>query len=382
MMDHAKKMAGLHGPVFSTADPKASYLAHAEEIHEAIERVLAGGQYILGPEVRAFEDEFSSFLGGGFTVGVANGTDALELALRAGAVVAGDGVATVAHTASATAAAIVQIGARPIFVEIEPATQVMSPEALAAEFERRPGEIKAVVPVHLYGYPARMESIVEIAGRNGAIVVEDCAQAHGARWKGRRVGAWGTLAAFSFYPTKNLGALGDGGAVFTRDPALAKRVRLLREYGWRERYVAELPARNSRLDEIQAAILRVKLRYLDQENALRRTIAETYHHHLADTPLRLPATSPLAEQVYHQFAIRLPEREALRTHLESLGIMAAALYPVPVHRQPAYTDRATHLPETEKACAEVLCLPCHPSLGDADVARVSDAIVAWYSRVP
>lgn len=366
----------------ATADPRAAFTAHATEIREAIERVLVSGQYILGPEVAAFEEEFAHYLGGGSSIGVANGTDALELALRAAGVGAGDRVATVANTVSATVAAIQQIGARPLFVEIDHATQVMSEQALAAVLEAYPSQIKAVVPVHLYGHPANMPAIVELAARNGAIVVEDCAQAHGARIHGRKAGAWGTLAAFSFYPTKNLGALGDGGAVFTRDPGLAERVRLLRQYGWRERYVSAVAGRNSRLDEIQAAILRVKMRHLDTENARRRELAAIYYHRLAGLPLLLPAVGAEVEPVYHQFTVRTLEREALRHELLTHGIAAVVLYPVPVHHQPAYADHSARLPETERACAEVLCLPCHPGLSDADVNSVCDVILRWFSHRP
>ena len=366
----------------ATADPRAAFSAHAEEIREAIERVLVGGQYILGPEVDAFEEEFARYLGGGFSIGVASGTDALELALRAAGIGAGDRVATVANTVSATVAAIQQIGARPLFVEIDPATQVMSEHALADAFDACPDKIKAVVPVHLYGYPANMPAIMELAGRHGAIVVEDCAQAHGARVHSRMAGAWGTLAAFSFYPTKNLGALGDGGAVFTREPALAERVRLLRQYGWRQRYVSDFPGQNSRLDELQAAILRVKLRYLDTENARRRELVAIYHRRLAGLPLRLPAVGVEVEPVYHQFAMSTPQREELRGELLRHGIAAAVLYPVPVHHQPAYEDRTVRLPETERACTEVLCLPCHPGLNDGDVNSICDVIVRWFSRQP
>ena len=361
-----------------TADPKAGYLAHGDEIRAAIDRVLADGRYILGPEVEAFEREFAEYHGGGQTVGVANGTEALELALRATGVVAGDLVVTVANTASATAAAIQQIGARPVFVEIEAESMVMSPASLEAALIARPGMVKAVVPVHLYGHPAAMPAIVEIARRHGAKVVEDCAQSHGAAIAGRKAGTWGDAAAYSFYPTKNLGALGDGGAVFTRDRALAERVRLLRQYGWRQRYVSEVPGRNSRLDEVQAAILRIKLRHLDAENAMRRQLAARYLKNLAGSPLRLPVTAPGVEAVWHQFAVRTPRREALQTHLASHDIHCGVLYPTPIHHQPAYADPALRLPETERACAEVLCLPVHPAVATGDVDRVGEEILRWF----
>jgi aminotransferase EvaB len=362
-----------------TADPKAGYQLHAEEIRAAIDRVLAGGRYILGPEVESFEGEFAAYHGGGHTLGVANGTEALELALRAVGVGRGDTVATVGNTASATVAAIQQIGARPVYAEIDAGTMVMTPAALETVFAAHAGRVKAVVPVHLYGHPAAMPAIMEIAGRHGAKVVEDCAQAHGAAISGRPTGTWGDAAAYSFYPTKNLGALGDGGAVFTRDAGVAEQVRLLRQYGWRTRYVSDVAGRNSRLDELQAAILRVKLKYLDAENAVRRALAARYLKNLSVTSLRLPATATAAdaEPVWHQFAVRSPRRDALQAQLASRDIHCGVLYPVPIYRQPAYADRTVKLPETERACSEVLCLPVHAALTTGDVDRVSEEILRW-----
>jgi dTDP-4-amino-4,6-dideoxygalactose transaminase len=363
------------------ADPKASYLAHAQEIRDAIERVLASGHYILGPEVDAFERGFALYQGGGHTISVANGTEALEIALRAFDVGPGDFVATVANTVTATVSAIQQTGATPVFVEIDPATMVMDATALDAELSRHAGRVKAVIPVHLYGQAADMPAIVAVAARHGARVIEDCAQAHGAAYAGRKVGTWGALAAFSFYPTKNLGALGDGGAVYTRDEKLADRVRLLRQYGWRTRYVAETAGRNSRLDELQAAILRVKLKYLDAENAQRRALAARYRERLgapaANLPVELPAVSGDVEHVFHQFTLRTPRREELRVYLQGKDIVCGVLYSTPVHRQPAYADEALSLPFTEKACGEVLCLPCHPGVTLADVDRVCAEILRW-----
>lgn len=356
------------------ADPKADYLAHADAIRAAIERVLASGYYILGKEGEAFENEFSAYQGGGFTIGVANGTDALELALRAAGVVAGDAVATVANTVTATVSAITAIGARPVFVEIDPDTMTMDPVALTAVLSRE--RINAVLPVHLYGFPADLPRIVEVAAKHGALVIEDCAQSHGAAIGGRKTGTWGSLAAFSFYPTKNLGALGDAGAVFTRDEKLAAKVRSLRQYGWRTRYIAESEGRNSRLDEIQAAILRVKLPHLEAANAHRRTLAALYGQKLKGSRLTLPVSRAGITPVFHQFTVRLPEREALREALLQKGIQCGVLYPVPVHHQPAYRDAALSLPATERACAEVLCLPCHPALTELDIATISAAILA------
>ena len=363
-------------PKILPADPRAGWRAHEAELRAALERVLASGAYILGPEVGAFEAELAEYQGGGYTVGVANGTDALELALAAVGVGSGDRVATVANTVTATIAAIVAVGAEPVFVDIDPATMVMDVAALADLLARE--SVKAVVPVHLYGFPVDMPALVEVATRHGARVVEDCAQAHGARVGGRRVGAWGAAAAFSFYPTKNLGALGDGGAVFTRDEDVAKAVQARRQYGWRQRYVAEGPGRNSRLDELQAAFLRVKLRHLDAENARRAAIATRYLTAFTATELCLPAAGDNhGEPVWHQFSVRSARREAWLTHLAAHGVMAGVLYPVPVHRQPAHARPELSLPHTEQACAEVFNLPVHPGLSDPDVKRVITAVQAW-----
>jgi dTDP-3-amino-2,3,6-trideoxy-4-keto-D-glucose/dTDP-3-amino-3,4,6-trideoxy-alpha-D-glucose/dTDP-2,6-dideoxy-D-kanosamine transaminase len=356
-----------------SADPKAGYLAHAPEIAAAIDRVLRSGYYILGPEVEAFETEFAAYQGGGYAIGVANGTEALELALRAAGVRPGDVVATVANTVTATVTAIAEIGATPRFVEIDPETMTMNPSAL--EHVLAQARVAAVVPVHLYGQPAAIPEIVDLARRHGAVVVEDCAQAHGARIGDRRVGTWGDFAAFSFYPTKNLGALGDGGAVTTNHPEGAARVRALRQYGWKQRYIAEGSGRNSRLDELQAAILRVKLPHLDAENAQRREHAARFRAALASAETRLPPDAPGA--VYHQFVVRHPERESLRQHLAGEGIHAGVLYPVPIHRQPAFAHSELHLPHTEKACAEVLSLPVHPGLRSEDLERIVRAVQSW-----
>ena len=363
--------------ILLTADPKAGYSAHAAEIDAAIARVLASGHYILGPEVAAFEAEFAAYHGSGEVVAVANGTDALELALAALGIGPGDRVATVANTVSATVAAIEQRGAIPVFVEIVPDTMVMSASALESAFKMMNGMIKAVVPVHLYGHPADMPAIVELARLHGAKVLEDCAQSHGAEVGGRKAGTWGDAAAYSFYPTKNLGALGDGGAVYSRDAAVAERVRLLRQYGWRQRYVSEIPGRNSRLDEVQAAVLRVKLKYLVAENSRRQTFAKRYLQLLSGCDLTLPVVGAGVTPVWHQFTVRTSQRDELLAHLGNEGIRAGVLYPTPLHRQPAYADSALGLPLTERSCAEVLCLPVHPGLDLADIDRAAGEIVRW-----
>jgi dTDP-4-amino-4,6-dideoxygalactose transaminase len=307
-------------------------------------------------------------------IGVASGTDALELALRACGAGPGDLVFTVSHTAVAPVAAIELAGATPVLVDVEPGTCTMDPDCLGAALARPPaGTPKAVVPVHLYGHPADMPPIVELARRHGLSVIEDCAQAHGAACAGRRAGAWGDLAAFSFYPTKNLGALGDGGMVVTDDPALAGRVRLLRQYGWRERYVSEVAGCNSRLDELQAAILSVKLPHLDKENARRRALAQVYDALLADTGITLPGTRPGVAHVFHQYAVRLPLRDALREHLHQAKIGTLVHYPTPVHLQPAYRGRLPSggpLPWTEQVAGQVLSLPMYPQLSEGQARRV------------
>ena len=371
------------------SSPGANYLAYKAEIDGAIAEVLNSGWFILGKQTSAFEAEFAQFLGAAHSIGVGNGTDALELALRACDIGPGDAVLTVSHTAVATAAAVELVGATPVWVDVDPVTFTMAPERLAATIteynsaaagKSRP-RLKAIIPVHLYGHPADLPAILEIARQHGLRVIEDCAQAHGATLKGKTVGTSGDLAAFSFYPTKNLGALGDGGAVVTNDPALADKTRLLREYGWRERYVSRLQGMNSRLDEIQSAILRVKLRHLAADNTRRREIAQQYEQSLAATSLRLPRISAGAESVYHQYVIRTARRDDLKAHLQANGVGTLIHYPVPIHRQPAYAGRCFQsqqgLPHTEQAAGEILSLPIHPQLTDEHVGRVCEQLLRW-----
>lgn len=371
------------------ADPRANYLAHKGEIDAAIARVLEGGRYILGQEVAAFEEEFAAYLGMRHAVGVASGTDALELALRAAGVGSGDAVFTVSHTAVATVAAIERSGATPVLVDIEPTSYTMDPNQLedAVKAYRRSSVVvrpKAIVPVHLYGHPAAMSAILDIAQRYDLIVIEDCAQSHGASLCGRKTGAWGHLAAFSFYPTKNLGALGDGGAVVTDDANLIERVRLLRQYGWRQRYISVSPGFNSRLDELQASVLRVKLCYLDADNARRRAIAAAYTRLLVDANLVLPVCQPEMEPVWHQFVVRTPHRDALQAWLAANHIGTLVHYPQAVHQQPAYAGRILSngsLTHSEEAAAQVLSLPMYPELTDEQVLHVVEMIHRWSENV-
>lgn len=365
------------------SSPGAGYQARRAEIDSAIARVLESGWYILGREVEAFEQEFAAYVGTPYGVGVASGTDALQLALRACGVGPGDVVAAPSHTAVATVTAIDLCGATPLFIDIDPCSFTLDPNRLADTLEARARTSrlrpKAVIPVHLYGHPADMTAITEIAQRYEMVVVEDCAQAHGARWSGRRVGTWGDAAAFSFYPTKNLGALGDGGLVITESEAIADRVRLLREYGWRERYVSAVPGDNSRLDELQAAVLRAKLPHLDADNACRRLIARQYDTGLAQSGLTLPQTAPEANHVFHQYVVRADARDALRAYLRERGIGTLVHYPVPVHQQPAYARFAgdTDLTHTEAAARTVLSLPLFPELNKEQIEAVTAAIGTW-----
>ena len=372
------------------ADPRLNYLAHKDEINEAVQRVLDSGWYILGKEVHAFEDEFASYLGARSAIGVGNGTDALHLALRACGIGKGDAVITVSHTAVATVAAIELAGATPLLVDIDPSTFTLDTnqvEDAITKFEDRRNaasegaRLKAIVPVHLYGHPADMAGILEIAKRHDLYVIEDCAQSLGASIQGRKTGTWGDIAAFSFYPTKNLGALGDGGALVTNDTALATRARELREYGWGKRYISESRGMNTRLDELQAAVLRVKLKYLDQENMRRQEIAGFYDAQLSATGLVLPRLRGPVTHVYHQYVVRCKRREDLRSFLQARAIGTLVHYPLPVHLQPAYRSVSvparTEMYETERVCREVLSLPMYPELSDLQIQTVTDHITAW-----
>ena len=367
------------------ADPRANYLAHRAELLAAVERVLEGGHYILGPEVAAFESEFAAYVGAGHAVGVASGTDALRVGLSALGVGPGDSVLTVSHTATATVAAIEMAGATPVLVDIDEASFAMSPQSLSETIDalKSTHRFKAVVPVHLYGQPADMTSILQIAAAHGLQVLEDCAQAHGAEIDGRKAGSFGRAAAFSFYPTKNLGAFGDGGMIVTSEAAVAEQARFIREYGWRRRYVSDQVGVNSRLDELQAALLRVMLRHLDQDNERRREIAEAYSSRLARSSYVLPRPPAETRHVYHQYVIRTPKRDQLRAYLSERGVNTLVHYPVPVHQQPAYQGRLAvapgGLPVSETVCDQILSLPMHAQLSDADVDTVCEALLKFDS---
>jgi dTDP-4-amino-4,6-dideoxygalactose transaminase len=358
-------------------DLHAQYQEIGAETRNAVLAIMERGDFILGRDVGLFEEEFATYCGVKHAVGLDSGTSALELALRACDVGTGDEVITAANTFIATTFAISYTGARPVLIDIDPRTYNMDPACLEAAITPR---TKAIIPVHLYGQPADMDPIMAIARRHGLVVIEDACQAHGARYKGRRTGALGHAAAFSFYPSKNLGAYGDGGALVTDDERLARRVRMLREYGQQAKYQHVMLGFNRRLDTLQAAVLRVKLRQLDAWNAARRGHAQRYREHLAGTPLALPEEASQVEHVYHLFVVRLLDagvgvqrRDELRSHLQHQGIATGIHYPIPIHLQEAYNDLGYgpgSFPITELYAMQALSLPMYAELTPAAVETV------------
>jgi dTDP-4-amino-4,6-dideoxygalactose transaminase len=354
-------------------DLKAGYLELKKEIDHAIRRVLRSGHYILGSEVEAFEEEFAGYCGVKHAIGVANGLDALHLALRAMGVGPGDEVIVPSHTFIATWLAVTHSGATPVPVEPDILTYNIDPTKVEAAITPR---TKVILPVHLCGQPADLDPILDIAARHGLRVLEDAAQAHGGRYKGQRIGGHGDAVAWSFYPGKNLGALGDGGAVTTNDPELAERIRILGNYGSNRKYFNELPGFNSRLDPLQAAILVVKLRHLDPWNDRRKAIAEAYRDALRRTSLILPFVPEWSEPVWHLFVVRHARRDELQAGLAKVGIGSLIHYPIPPHRQQAYAG--THLetdvlPIASRLASEVLSLPLNPWMSSEQVACVIDS---------
>jgi dTDP-4-amino-4,6-dideoxygalactose transaminase len=370
--------------VIPQTDPRAGYLAHQKEIDRAIGEVLARGRYILGDEVAAFEREFAEYIGVSHGIGVASGTDAIELALRACGIGPGDLVFTVSHTAVATVAAIELAGATPVLVDVDPQSYTMDVAALQAALDvARDGTPKAILPVHIYGNPADLNAIVRIARKNAMMLVEDCAQSHGATLDGKPCGTWGDIAAFSFYPTKNLGAFGDGGMIVTNNDALASKVRLLQQYGWRQRYVSEIAGLNSRLDEIQAAILRIKLRSLEADNKRRQEVAQMYNAAFADSGLCLPEVRGGVSHVYHQYVVQSSVRDAMQESLKSKGVGTLVHYPVPVHLQAAYAGRISCSPDmtnTEALAGRILSLPMYPELTNEQVRVVTKTVLAFLDQ--
>lgn len=355
-------------------DLKAQYTSIKDEVNSAIQGVLDSCQFTLGSEVTAFEEEFAAYSGAKIGVGVNTGTSALHLALLAAGVQPGDEVITVPFTFVATVAAIHYAGARPVFVDIDPRSFNMDTAALEAAITSK---TKVVLPVHLYGQPADMDPILDIAKKRGLIVIEDAAQAHGAEYKGRRVGSLGAMACFSFYPGKNLGAYGEGGMVTTNDPAYARTLRMLRDWGAERKYVHVLKGYNYRLEGIQGAVLRVKLRHLEAWTEARRSAAVRYDRLLAGSGVPTPEAMPYARHVYHIYAIRTLHRQAWQQALQEQGIQTGIHYPTPVHMLPAYADlgyKKGQFPHSEKAASEVLSLPMFPELTSSQSETVSSAI--------
>lgn len=355
-------------------DLHVQYEALAEELAAATREVMERGDFILGSAVSAFETEFAAFCQAKHAVGVATGTDALHLGLLACGVGAGDEVITAANSFIASAAAISFAGATPVFADIDPQTYNLDPRSVEARITER---TKAILPVHLYGQPADMDAILALARQHGLKVIEDASQAHGAEWKGQRVGSFGDVAAFSFYPGKNLGAYGDGGAATTNDPEIAEKLRMLRNYGQSKKYHHDFLAFNSRLDTLQAAILRVKLRRMDAWNSQRRQAAAHYDHLLTAQGITPPSITPEAESVYHLYVIRSPRREELVKLLNERGVGAGIHYPIAIPQQKAYAAlgyQPGDFPHAEKACAEVLSLPLFPEITEAQRVFVCETL--------
>jgi dTDP-4-amino-4,6-dideoxygalactose transaminase len=357
-------------------DLQAEYRSIKPEIDAAVLRVLEDGQFALGPAVSRFEAALAAYCGTAEAVGVNSGTSALHLALLAAGVAPGDEVITVPFTFVATVAAIEHAGAKPVFVDVDEVYYTMDPARLEAAMTLR---TKAIIPVHLYGQPADMEPILDLAARRGVAVIEDAAQAHGAESRGRRCGSLGRLGCFSFYPSKNLGAYGEGGAVVTGDPALAARIRLLRSWGEQTRYTHTARGFNYRMDAIQAAILDVKLRHLEPWTEARRAHASSYARHLAGTAAVIPRVRDGARHVYHQYVVRVPQRETVRARLADAGVQTAVHYPIPLHLQPAYRDLGYargDFPVAERLADEVLSLPMFPGLTEPQIEIVAGIIRA------
>ena len=366
----------MEDPAIPLVDLKAQHRSIKAELDAAIGSVLESGRFILGPEVQAFEREFGDYCGTRHAVGVNSGTSALHLALLAAGVGPGDEVIAPAFTFVATVAAIEYTGARAILVDVDPLTLTMDPARLEAAITTK---TRALIPVHLYGQPADMDPILSIARAHGLVLVEDAAQAHGAEYRGRRVGSIGDMACFSFYPGKNLGAAGDGGALTTSNDEYAQAVRVLRDWGAPEKYLHVVKGFNFRLDEIQAAILRVKLRRLEAWTELRRRHARTYSTLLSGAAVARPVAARDVRHVYHIYAVRTHARDRVRSELHAAGVQAAIHYPIPVHLQPAYANLGYtrgDFPVAERAADEVLSLPMYPELTSRQIERVAGAVAS------
>jgi len=378
-MSTQMSMPANQTPQVPFVDLAAQYSAIADEINETTSRVIRKADFILGQEVRLFEEEFAAFSEARYAVGVDSGTSALELALRAYDIGPGDEVITAANSFIASALAISHAGATPVLVDVDPFTHTIDVTGIERAITSR---TKAILPVHLYGHPAHMDPIRQLAEQHGLIVIEDACQAHGARYKGRRAGSLGHAAAFSFYPGKNLGAYGDGGMVVTNDADIRKRLEMLRNYGQEEKYHHLTQGFNRRLDTLQAAVLRVKLKYLEKWNAARRWQAELYHRLLAGTELVLPSEAVGAQSVWHLYVIRTEHRDRLKEYLASRGIAAGIHYPVPIHLQPAYRNlgyKRGNFPVTEQYAQRILSLPMYAELTPELIEYVSKSILTFLS---
>ena len=359
------------------ANPKAQYLSYRDEIHSAMQRVLDSGWYVLGEEVNQFEKEFAQYNTVSYSIGVGSGTEALHIALRALDIGIGDEVLTTAHTAVATASAIVLAGAKPVFIDIEEDHFTLNPNLITKAITIK---TKAIIPVHIYGNPCDMDAIMDISQKHNLKVIEDCAQAHGAEYKGKRVGSIGDIGCFSFYPTKNLGGIGDGGALVTNSVHLAEKIKLIREYGWKERYISRTEGWNSRLDELQAAILRVKLKNLDKDNSLRRQHAKKYNVLLKELPLSLPFPRKDSTHVFHLFVAKTESRDELKTYLQNHDVNTTIQYPVPIHKQQYFQEMSDNpsLPITEKMANNIISLPMYPELINNELHKVSIVLTEYY----
>jgi len=363
------------------SDPSDSYQSHKDEIDQAIRRVLDSGWYVLGREVESFEQEFAAFHGHNFhSIGVGNGTDAIALSLRALGLKEGDEVITTSHTAVATLAAIEQAGCTPVFADIDPVSRCICPQSLESRIS---SQSKAIIPVHIFGQPCDMIKIMEIAKKFQLSVIEDCSQAHAAETNDRKVGTFGDLATFSCYPTKNLGALGDGGIILSSIDHYTNEVRRLRQYGWDNNRESLSSGFNSRLDEIQATVLRVKLKYLSEDNEKRRQIAVQYDQAFRDLPITLPKHKEKQKHAMHLYVIECEERDKLLIHLREKNIGANLHYPLPVHQHKAYQKRirgSDELPATEAFYKRHLTLPLFPELPQESIDWITDCIRNWFEK--
>ena len=360
------------------SNPSEQFKSYQSEIEDAVISVMRGNSYVLGEQVRYLEREFAEYIGTSSAIGVANGTDAIEIALRALNIGFGDEVITVSHTAVATIAAIEATGASAVLVDVDSKFYTLNPAHLQESLTKK---TKAIIAVHLYGQAADLDPIITFCNSNKIYLIEDASQAHGAKYNNKRVGSIGDIGCFSCYPTKNLGAIGDAGLVTSNNHELASKIRMIREYGWQDR-VSMQPGRNSRLDELQAAILRIKLRHLDKDNQKRRDIAEFYYEKLSELPILLPTIRTNTESVFHLFVIQVENRDSLLSFLKEDGIIAGIHYSLPVHMQPAYNDRvikSEDMAVTENIVQKIISLPIYPELSKSDLNKIVNRIKQFFN---